>query len=63
MVRSIVHKGERYNILINVLMLGAGGTRSLAVSVPNCLSSATTPTMRCAGWLRRSSNVPGAPTI
>ena len=63
MVRSIVHKGERYNILINVLMLGAGGTTATCRECPELLELGDDPTMRCAGWLRRSSNVPGAPTM
>ena len=63
MVRSIVHKGERYNVLINVLMQAREAPRPLAASVPNYLSSVMTRTMRCAELLRRSSNAPGAPTM
>ena len=37
MVRSIVHKGERYNILINVLMQGAGGTTATCRKCPELL--------------------------
>jgi hypothetical protein len=34
MVRSIVHKGECYNISINVLMPGAGGTTATCRECP-----------------------------
>jgi hypothetical protein len=37
MVRSIVHKGERYNILVNVLMPGAGGTTATYRECPELL--------------------------
>jgi hypothetical protein len=37
MVRSIVHKGEHYNILINVLMPGAGGTTATCRECPELL--------------------------
>ena len=43
MVRSIVHKGERYNILINVLMLGAGGTTATCRERPELLELGDDP--------------------
>jgi predicted RNase H-like HicB family nuclease len=43
MVRSIVHKGERYNILINVLMPGAGGTTATCRECPELLELGDDP--------------------
>ena len=42
-VRSIVHKGERYNILINVLMQGAGGTTATCRECPELLELGDDP--------------------
>ena len=50
MIHSIVHKGERYNILINVLMPGAGGTTATCRQCPELLELGDDPT--------RSSAVP-----
>ena len=43
MVRSIVHKGERYNILIKVLMQGAGGTTTTCRECPELLELGDDP--------------------
>ena len=43
MVRSIVHKGERYNVLINVLMPGAGGTTATCRERPELLELGDDP--------------------
>ena len=43
MVRSIVRKGERYNILINVLMQGAGGTTATCRKCPELLELGDDP--------------------
>ena len=43
MVRSIVHKGEHYNILINVLMPGAGGTTATCRECPELLELGDDP--------------------
>ena len=43
MVRSIVHKGERYNVLINVLMPGAGGTTATCRQCPELLELGDDP--------------------
>ena len=43
MVRSIVHKGERYNVLINLLMPGAGGTTATCREYPELLELGDDP--------------------
>jgi hypothetical protein len=43
MVRSIVHKGERYNVLINVLMPGAGGATATCRECPESLELGDDP--------------------
>jgi predicted RNase H-like HicB family nuclease len=43
MVRSIVHKGECYNISINVLMPGAGGTTATCRECPELLELGDDP--------------------
>ena len=43
MVRSIVHKGERYNVLINLLMPGEGGTTATCREYPELLELGDDP--------------------
>jgi hypothetical protein len=43
MVHSIVHKGERYNILINVLTPGTGGTTAACRECPELLELGDDP--------------------
>ena len=43
MVRSIVHKGERYNVLINLLMPGEGGTTATCRECPKLLELGDDP--------------------
>jgi hypothetical protein len=52
MVRSIVRKGERYNILINVLMPGAGGITATCGECPELLELGDDP-RRCDDARRR----------
>jgi predicted RNase H-like HicB family nuclease len=43
MVHSIVHKGESYNVLINVLMPGTGGTTATCRECPELLELGDDP--------------------
>jgi hypothetical protein len=53
MVRSAVHKGECYNISINVLLPGAGGPKATCRECAELLELGTAPTTRFAGFARR----------